>query len=156
MHIVYKKSLFWSFGIHFKGSSWQLNVLLSGSFEANPPASVTARTQLWGMAGWNTVRLLLGCGVYACVCVLNICVWARETSAIIGLLHPDNWEPAGIKITQRSSNFVIFLGLLLPTVVIFRVRPRWIVRGHWWPHPVTWLLIVVPETVPKHTKKKKK
>ena len=37
-----------------------------------------------------------------CDSVLNICmcVWARETSAIVELLHPDNWKPDGLKITQ--------------------------------------------------------
>lgn len=152
---MYKKSLFWSFGIHFKGSSWQLNTFVIRFFWSKP-AGLCDSSYAIVSYGWNTVRLLLGlCLPVVCVrvCVLNICVWARETSAIIGLLHPDNWEPAGIKITQRSSNFVIFLGLLLPTVVIFCVRPPWIVRGHQMPLPVTWLLIVVPTAVPKHTQK---
>lgn len=63
------------------------------------------------------------------VCLTSVFERGRPLP-LLGFYILTTWEPAGIKITQRSSNFVIFLGLLLPTVVIFRVRPRWIVRGH--------------------------
>lgn len=103
MYILCKKKRFWSVGIHFKGSSWQLKcfcyqILLNQT--CRPPWQLAQNCEL----RWSEV---LHNYFPACVCVLNICrcvcvcVWARETSAIVGLLHPDNWEPDGLKITQR-------------------------------------------------------
>lgn len=125
-------------------------LLLSDSFEPNLPPSVTACTQLWVMAKWITVQLLSClCLPAVCVCVYltSACVWARETSAIVGLLHPDNWEPDGLKITQRFPILSSF-GTASPRLFWFlRASPR-NARGHRRPLPVTWLLIVVARNCP--------
>lgn len=102
-----KKRPFWSFGIHFKGSSWQLNAFVIRFFWTKPAA---LRDSLhifasYGKVNYCTTASLLVFACCVCLRVLNICmcvcVWARETSAIVGLLHPDNWETDGLKITQR-------------------------------------------------------
>lgn len=78
----------------------------SDSFKAELSPPLTARTRLWVMAKWITVHPLSACDhllcMFRCVEHLRVCVWVRETSAIVGLLHPDNWEPSRLKITQHS------------------------------------------------------
>lgn len=97
-----KKKIFWSAGIHFKGSSWQLNAFVIRFFWTKPATLCDSSHAFvsYSRVNYCTTAFLL---VFACcACVLNICVcvWARETSAIVELLHPDNWMPDGLKITQ--------------------------------------------------------
>lgn len=62
-----KKRVFWSVGIHFKGSSWQLNAFVI-RFLWTKPAALCDSSQAFSrvIAKWITVQLL----VFACcVCV---------------------------------------------------------------------------------------
>lgn len=98
----------WSVGIHFKGSSWQLKASVFRFFWTQtfgPPWQLARVCELW-QSELLYSRFLPAITCCVCLDVFNICVcvcvWVRETSAIVGLLHPDNWEPAGLKITQHS------------------------------------------------------
>lgn len=108
MHILCKKRLFWSFGLHFKGSCRQLNAFVIRFFW-NPPPSVTARTYLPVMAKWITVQLLLRlCSPAVWVCLFlasaRVCVCVCLTKG--DLCHCwafTSWQVGAwwVKITQR-------------------------------------------------------
>lgn len=79
-------------GNDFKASSWQINALAIKFFwSTHPPPRWQLAHILWVIAKQITVQPL-SCS--------SVCVWARETSAIVERLHPDSREPDRLKITQ--------------------------------------------------------
>lgn len=102
-----KKSPFWIFGICFEGSCWQLNAFIIRFFWSKPAALCDSLHIFvsYGKANYSSAASWCVCLPAAYVCGHRtsslVCVWVRESSAIVGLLHPDNWKPDGLKITQH-------------------------------------------------------
>ena len=81
--------------------------------------------------------------VRVCLGSTSACVWAGKTSAIVGLLHADNWKPVWLKITRSFPNLSSF-ETAHPGCFDFQRASPWNARGHRRSRPVTRFLLVVP------------
>lgn len=124
-----KKSPFRIFGIRFEGSCCQLNAFIIRFFWSKPAALCDSLHIFVSYGKANCSSVCLGvcvCLPAAYVCGRRtsslVCVWVRETSVIVGLLHPDNWKPDGLKITQRFPILSSF-GTASSVCFDFCVRP---------------------------------
>lgn len=125
------KKLFWSVGIHFKGSSWQLNAFVIRFFWRKPAALCDSSHAFvsYGKVNYCTTAFP------ACVCLLCVCVCVYLTSAFCGsvclstgdLCHCwafTSWQLGAwwVKNNPVLSNFVIFWDCF-SRLFWFRVRP---------------------------------